>query len=57
MGTYLAIGSDLRGAYHTSTFDLDEAVLGPGVDLLEHAVRAVLSGSPRTPAGPGRAGP
>jgi aminobenzoyl-glutamate utilization protein A len=57
VATYLAIGSDLPGAHHTSTFDLDEAVLGPGVDLLEHAVRAALTGSPRRPAGPGRAAP
>jgi aminobenzoyl-glutamate utilization protein A len=39
VATYLAIGSDLAGPHHTPGFDLDESVLGPGVDLLERAVR------------------
>ncbi|HEY2195952.1 MAG TPA: amidohydrolase [Actinomycetospora sp.] len=43
VATYLAIGSDLAGAHHTPGFDIDEAVLGPGVDLLERAVRAAVT--------------
>lgn len=41
--TYLAVGSDLPGAHHTPRFDVDEAVLGPGVDLLERVVRDALA--------------
>jgi aminobenzoyl-glutamate utilization protein A len=41
--TYLAIGSDLPGAHHTPRFDIDESVLGPGVDLLERVVRDTLA--------------
>jgi aminobenzoyl-glutamate utilization protein A len=44
VATYLAIGSDLAGPHHTLGFDVDEAVLGPGVDLLERAVRALVAG-------------
>jgi aminobenzoyl-glutamate utilization protein A len=44
VATYLAIGSDLAGPHHTPGFDVDEAVLGPGVDLLERAVRALVAG-------------
>jgi aminobenzoyl-glutamate utilization protein A len=44
VATYLAIGSDLAGPHHTPGFDVDEAVLGPGVDLLERAVRALTAG-------------
>ncbi|NMO93741.1 amidohydrolase [Actinomycetospora sp. TBRC 11914] len=43
VATYLAIGSDLAGPHHTPGFDVDEAVLGPGVDLLERAVRALTA--------------
>lgn len=41
--TYLAIGSDLGGAHHTPGFDLDEAVLAPGTDLLERVIRDLLA--------------
>jgi aminobenzoyl-glutamate utilization protein A len=44
VATYLAIGSDLAGPHHTPGFDLDESVLGPGVDLLERAVRDLAAG-------------
>jgi aminobenzoyl-glutamate utilization protein A len=44
VATYLAIGSDLAGPHHTPGFDVDESVLGPGVDLLERAVRALTAG-------------
>jgi aminobenzoyl-glutamate utilization protein A len=44
VATYLAIGSDLAGPHHTPGFDVDESVLGPGVDLLERAVRALTVG-------------
>ncbi len=38
--TYVGLGSDLAGAHHTPTFDLDESALAPGVDLMEHLIRA-----------------
>ncbi len=44
IATYLAIGSDLAGPHHTPSFDIDESVLGPGVDLLERAVRDLTAG-------------
>jgi aminobenzoyl-glutamate utilization protein A len=44
IATYLAIGSELAGPHHTPDFDLDESVLGPGVDLLERAVRDLAAG-------------
>jgi aminobenzoyl-glutamate utilization protein A len=37
--TYTGLGADLAGPHHTPTFDLDEAALPLGVDLLERLVR------------------
>lgn len=39
VATYVGLGADLSGPHHTPTFDLDEAVLGGGVGLLERLVR------------------
>jgi aminobenzoyl-glutamate utilization protein A len=35
VATYVGLGADLAGPHHTPTFDLDESVLGSGVDLMQ----------------------
>ncbi|GGF58310.1 peptidase M20 [Marmoricola endophyticus] len=40
MATYAALGATLAEGHHTPGFDIDEAALAPGVDLLEAWVRA-----------------
>jgi aminobenzoyl-glutamate utilization protein A len=47
--SYVGIGADLAGPHHTATFDLDEAALATGVDLLERIVRS--AGAQRTDLG------
>ncbi|MFC4950913.1 amidohydrolase [Pseudonocardia sp. GCM10023141] len=37
--TYAGLGSDLAGPHHTATFDLDEAALPLGVELMERLIR------------------
>jgi aminobenzoyl-glutamate utilization protein A len=38
--TYVGIGADLAGPHHTAGFDIDEAALPLGVDLLERIIRS-----------------
>ncbi|WP_158604359.1 amidohydrolase [Nocardioides mangrovicus] len=40
LATYAALGADLAGGHHTPTFDVDEAALPLGVDLLERLARS-----------------
>jgi aminobenzoyl-glutamate utilization protein A len=41
LATFVCIGTDHPGGHHTSTFDVDEDSLKPGVDVLTEAVLAV----------------
>ncbi|ESP88601.1 amidohydrolase [Candidatus Halobonum tyrrellensis] len=43
---YVGVGTDHPGGHHTSTFDVDEASLDVGVDLLASAIRAVAADPP-----------
>jgi aminobenzoyl-glutamate utilization protein A len=43
---YLCIGTDHPGGHHTATFDVDEASLSIGVDVLTGAVRSLAGGDP-----------
>jgi aminobenzoyl-glutamate utilization protein A len=50
---YVAVGTDHPGGHHTATFDVDEASLPIGVEVLSEAVRSLgrddsLTGSPDT---------
>jgi aminobenzoyl-glutamate utilization protein A len=38
LATYVGVGTDHPGGHHTATFDVDEASLGIGVDLLMAAI-------------------
>jgi aminobenzoyl-glutamate utilization protein A len=44
-GTYLVVGANIQGGHHESAFDIDEAALPAGVDLIAHIVH--LLGAPR----------
>ena len=39
LATYVGIGTDHPGGHHTATFDVDEASLSIGVDVLSRAIR------------------
>ncbi len=41
LATYLAVGTDHPGGHHTSTFDVDEASLELGVDVVSDAIERV----------------
>lgn len=41
LATYLCVGTDHPGGHHTATFDVDEASLKPGVDVLTDAILSV----------------
>ena len=38
LATYIGVGTDHPGGHHTATFDVDEASIGIGVDVLTEAV-------------------
>ncbi|QLC35367.1 amidohydrolase (plasmid) [Halarchaeum sp. CBA1220] len=42
--TYVVVGTDHPGGHHTPTFDIDEASLDVGVDVLSEAIRRTLAG-------------
>ena len=44
--TYVGIGTDHPGGHHTSTFDVDEASLDVGVELLASAIREIAKRRP-----------
>ncbi|WP_135820294.1 amidohydrolase [Halostella litorea] len=46
LATYVAVGTDHPGGHHTPTFDVDEATLGIGVDVLSESVLAVADERP-----------
>ena len=46
LATYLAVGTDHPGGHHTSTFDVDEASLGLGVDVVCDAIERVSAAQP-----------
>jgi aminobenzoyl-glutamate utilization protein A len=46
LATYLAVGTDHPGGHHTSTFDVDEASIGPGVDVISDAIERVAAERP-----------
>ncbi|MEF8777573.1 MAG: amidohydrolase [Natronomonas sp.] len=41
LATYLIVGTDHPGGHHTSTFDVDEASLAPGVEVVSDAIEQV----------------
>ncbi|MEN1987602.1 amidohydrolase [Paenibacillus hubeiensis] len=44
-GTYMIVGSDLPAPHHHPSFDIDERVLMPAVELLERLARSAESGN------------
>jgi aminobenzoyl-glutamate utilization protein A len=46
LATYVAVGTDHPGGHHTSTFNVDEASLALGVDVLAEAVEAAATNRP-----------
>ena len=46
LATYACIGTDHPGGHHTSTFDVDEDSLKPGVDVLTEAIVSVSETRP-----------
>ncbi|RRJ30761.1 amidohydrolase [Halocatena pleomorpha] len=42
---YVGIGTDHPGGHHTATFDVDEASVGIGVDVLTESIRRLAVGS------------
>ena len=46
LATYLAVGTDHPGGHHTSTFDVDEASLGLGVEVVSDAIERVGANPP-----------
>jgi len=43
LATYVGIGTDHPGGHHTATFDIDEASLSIGVDVLSRAILRLLT--------------
>jgi aminobenzoyl-glutamate utilization protein A len=46
LATFVCVGTDHPGGHHTSTFDVDEDSLKPGVDVLSEAVVSVAREQP-----------
>ena len=46
LAAYVGIGTDHPGGHHTPTFDVDEADIGVGIELLSGAIRAVAAKRP-----------
>ncbi|WP_435345272.1 amidohydrolase [Haloarchaeobius sp. HRN-SO-5] len=46
LATYVCIGTDHPGGHHTGTFDVDEASLPIGVDVLASAIQSVAADRP-----------
>lgn len=46
LATYVGIGSDHPGGHHTETFDLDEASIGIGIEVLRNAILAIEAERP-----------
>ena len=38
LATYVGVGTDHPGGHHTATFDVDEASIALGVDVLSEAI-------------------
>ncbi|MFC6730241.1 amidohydrolase, partial [Natronoarchaeum mannanilyticum] len=46
LAAYVGVGTDHPGGHHTATFDVDEASLGIGVDVLADAVERIAELEP-----------
>jgi len=47
LAAYVGVGTDHPGGHHTATFDVDEASLGIGVDVLTDAVERIAALEPQ----------
>jgi aminobenzoyl-glutamate utilization protein A len=46
LAAYVGVGTDHPGGHHTATFDVDEASIGIGVDVLSDAIERIATEAP-----------
>ena len=46
LAAYVGVGTDHPGGHHTRTFDVDEASLPVGIDVLAGAIRQIAAERP-----------
>jgi aminobenzoyl-glutamate utilization protein A len=46
LAAYVAVGTDHPGGHHTPTFDVDEATLDIGIDVLTDAIASTAEKQP-----------
>jgi hypothetical protein len=44
--TYVGVGTDHPGGHHTSTFDVDESDLMPGIEVLSESILKIATERP-----------